>query len=339
MNTAMAKEIEIQAETLPACLDALASETDAVSRPKGRILAGGCGDSAFGPAALGQFFRSLGLEICATTAMDIAGYRMLRPSDTVLLSSISGGTRRTIEAALVTRAAGARVVAFTCNQDSELAKLADETVVLPFTPMSRKTPHTLDYLVTVEAFAVVALQWVGKPPLLLAPSLQRLPAWIESARQETNNILVGIDAAARFFFIGSGPDLATASYGAAKLHEAGGLPAVSAETENFIHGMNFMLEPSDSLIVVATNGLSRHRGIEVRSRYAELLVSTWLVEGDPTLPRTPADYFSAVISSTLKLQLFCLGLADRLQLSVERPRAGRSHGHEHLRLQSLLMST
>jgi fructoselysine-6-P-deglycase FrlB-like protein len=339
MNITMAKEIELQAETLPACLDVLASTAGAVSRPKGFILAGGCGDSAFAPAALGQFFRSLGLEICPTTAMDIAGYRVLRPSDTVLLSSISGGTRRTVEAARVARASGARVVAFTCNPDSELAKLADDTVVLPFTPVSRKTPHTLDYLVTVEALAVVALQWAGQSPHSIFPSLQRLSAWIESARQETTKVLDGVGAAARFFFVGSGPDLATASYGAAKLHEAGGLAAVSAETENFIHGMNFMLETSDVLIVVATNGLSRRRGIEVRSSYAELLASTWLVDGDPTLPTSPADYFSALISSTVKLQLFCLGLADRFQLSVDRPRAGRSHGHEHLRLQSLLMST
>lgn len=339
MNITMAEEIELQAETLPACLDVLASAAGAVSRPKGRILAGGCGDSAFAPAALGQFFRSLDLEIRATTAMDIAGYQMLRPSDTVLLSSISGGTRRTVEAARVARAADARVVAFTCNQDSELASLANEIIVLPFTPISRKTPHTLDYLVTVEALATVALQWGGQSPHLIAPALQRLPAWIESAKQETTEVLDSVGAGARFFFVGAGPDFSTASYGAAKLHEAGGLPAVSAETENFVHGMNFMLEPADALIVVATNGLSRRRGIEVRSRYADLLTSTWLVDGEPTLPTTSADYFSALISSTVKLQLFCLRLADRLQLCVDRPRAGRPQGEEHIRLQSLLMST
>ena len=339
MNSTMAREIELQAEALRACLDPLAAAAGALSRPRGRVLAGGCGDSALAPAALGEFFRSLGLHICATTAMEIAGYRSLLTSDTLLLSSISGRTRRTVEAARVARAAGARVVAFTCDGDSELAGVADETIVLPFTPVSRQTPHTLDYLVTVEALAVVALQWAGQRAEAILPALAMLPVWIEAARRETTGILDGVGAASRFFFLGSGPDLATAAYGAAKLHEAGGLPAVSAETENFIHGMNFMLEPADLLIVVATHGLSQRRGIEVRSGYREFLASTWLVGGEPASPTSPEDHFSAMISSTVKLQLFCLGLADRLHLSVEQPRAGRPHGEAHLRLQSLLMAT
>jgi translation initiation factor 2B subunit (eIF-2B alpha/beta/delta family)/D-arabinose 5-phosphate isomerase GutQ len=174
MNETMQREIRAQAEVLPSCLSPLADAVGAVRKPEGRIFAGGCGDSAFAPAALAEVFRSLDLDVRATTAMDLAGYCPLRPTDTVVLSSISGGTRRTVEAALAARHAGARVVALTCRDDSDLAALADHLVLLPFTPISRKTPHTLDYLVTLQALAMLALAWAGRDPRSLGVVLDVL---------------------------------------------------------------------------------------------------------------------------------------------------------------------
>jgi fructoselysine-6-P-deglycase FrlB-like protein len=184
-----------------------------------------------------------------------------------------------VEAARVARQAGARVVALTCRADSDLAELADHLILLPFTPISRKTPHTLDYLVTVQALVILALAWAGRDPMTLKHILDRLPAWIAAARRESHEKLAHIGLAQRFVFLGGGPDLATAAYAAAKLHEAGGLQAIAAETENFVHGMNFMLEPGDALIAVATGGAGVSRGREILAAYQTFGVQTWLLTG------------------------------------------------------------
>jgi fructoselysine-6-P-deglycase FrlB-like protein len=334
----MEREIRAQADILPACVEPLAEAVRAAPVPAGRILAGGCGDSAFAPAALSGFFRSLALDIRAATALEIAGYIPLLATDTVVLTSISGGTKRTVEAAQTARAAGARVVALTCREDSELARTADHVLLLPFTPISRKTPHTLDYTVTLQALAMLALSWSGGEPRNLARSLDQFPAWIAGAEGAGGHLISLATAGRRIFMLGGGPDLATASYGAAKLHESGGLPAVAAETENFLHGMNFSAEPDDLLIAVGTSGISRRRARAVCATYAALGVHTWLIEGLPHEPTGPLEEFSTLLSATLKLQFFCWGLANCLGLEVEQPRAGRPFGEEHLRLQAALLA-
>jgi len=339
MNETMEREIRAQEEILPACLQPLAATVSDIPRPGGRIFAGGCGDSAFAPAALGDVFRALELDVRATTAMELAGYSALTSTDTVILSSISGGTRRTVEAAHAAKQAGARVVALTCRADSDLANLADHLVLLPFAPISRKTPHTLDYLVTLQALAMLALSWSGREPRTIAASLEKLPGWIAVAEDRNRDLLARIGAAQRFVFLGGGPDLGSAAYAAAKLHEAGGFLALAAETENFIHGMNFILEPDDALITIATSEMSKRRGQEICSAYQTIGVRSWSVERMPNMPSGPVERFSAVISATIELQFFCLKLATRLGLEVERPRAGRLMGEEHRRIQTVLMAS
>lgn len=339
MNETMQREIRAQAEVLPACLDPLASQVRNIPPAVGRIFAGGCGDSAFAPAALGGLFRSLGLDVRATTSMELAGYCELQPTDTIILSSISGGTRRTVEAAHTAKQAGARIIALTCAADSPLAQAGDHLILLPFAPISRKTPHTLDYLVTLQALAMLGLAWAGRDPRTLAAPLEKLPAWITLAEERSSESVARLGAAQRFVFLGGGPDLASAAYVAAKLHEAGGLLAIAAETENFIHGMNFILEPDDALITIATSEMSKKRGQEVCSAYQTIGVRSWSVERMPNMSSGPVERFSAVISATIELQFFCLKLAAQLGLEVERPRAGRLMGEEHRRIQTVLMAS
>ena len=245
MNDTMATEIAAQAETLPDCLAPLVLRVNRIARPAGWVMAGGCGDSAFAPAAMKGFFDATCLQIEPTTAMQLAGFTRFIAGDGVILSSISGNTRRTVEAAHVAKTSGARVIALTCGEDSALARIADETIILPFTPISRRTPHTLDYLVTIEALAVLGLHWCGESIDPLQEVLAQVPRWLEAAREFAEVAVTVMNPDGKIFLLGAGPDLATAAYGAAKFHEAGGIPALAAETENFIHGMNFMAEPAD----------------------------------------------------------------------------------------------
>ncbi|GEO41534.1 hypothetical protein SAE02_56820 [Skermanella aerolata] len=339
----MRREIAAQAGILADCLEPLSARIGGIARPEGWIMAGGCGDSAFAPAALKGFFDAIGIQLEATTSMQLAGFTRYIAGDAVVLSSISGNTRRTVEAAHVARASGAHVVAVTCGKTSALAKEADDVVVLPFTPISRVTPHTLDYLVTVEALAVMGLHWIGEGTDPLIELFALMPRWSEAARDFAEDAVSAMDPAGKIFLLGGGPDLATAGYGAAKFHEAGGIPAIAAETENFIHGMNFMAEPPDSLFAIATAPLSIRRGAEVAANFRSFLTSTALIEPEP-LDRGPFEpggwqsALAALLSTTLKVQHLCLAYADRFGLDVTAPRAGRDFGAQHAEIQARIMA-
>ena len=85
--------------------------------------------------------------------------------------------------------------------------------------------------------------------------------------------------------------------------------------------------------------MSARRGRELCDAYHTLGLGTWLVEGEPKTPSGALEQFAALISATIKLQVLCVQIADRLALELERPRAGRPLGEEHLRIQTALMAT
>jgi fructoselysine-6-P-deglycase FrlB-like protein len=338
MNETMAREIAAQAEVLVESLEPLTSRISRIDRPEGWIMAGGCGDSALAPAALKGFFDVIGIQMDATTSMQLAGFTKFIAGDAVVLSSISGNTRRTLEAAHVAKASGSRVVAITCGADSALAKAADDLIVLPFTPISRRTPHTLDYVVTLEALAILALHWAGESVDPLPDIFTRVPRWLEAAREFAEEAVEAMEPDGKIFLLGGGPDQATAAYGAAKFHEAGGIPAIAAETENFIHGMNFMAEPADSLFAIATTPLSIRRGAEVTANFKSFLKSATLIEPEPFEPYGWEWNIASLLSTTFKLQHLCLAYANRFGLNVESPRAGRAFGDEHAEIQARIMA-
>jgi fructoselysine-6-P-deglycase FrlB-like protein/translation initiation factor 2B subunit (eIF-2B alpha/beta/delta family) len=336
INEMMAREIAAQPQVLAQCIAPLAEAIRMIERPTGRIFAGGCGDSAFAPKALGGVFAALDIEIEPKTSMELASFTRLRSGDTVILSSISGGTKRTVEAAVVARDAGARVIALTCNRGSALDVTANETIILPFTPLSRKTPHTLDYAVTLLALGQLALHWRGLSPGEAGAVVASLPEILTAGERQAAEIATRMNSGGKIVLLGAGPDIGTAEYGAAKFHEAGGLIAIAAETENFIHGMNFILEPQDTLLALASNAAGLKRGKQVVDAFKDFLAQAEVI-GQPA----EVDWWNtwrSTLSGTILLQQICLALAERRALPLEEPRAGRKNGTAHLGIQSHLMS-
>ena len=72
MNDMMRREIAAQAEILAECLRPLTSRVAGIPRPEGWIMAGGCGDSAFAPAAS----RSAAIEAHCPTQMVVTSFLM-----------------------------------------------------------------------------------------------------------------------------------------------------------------------------------------------------------------------------------------------------------------------
>jgi fructoselysine-6-P-deglycase FrlB-like protein len=339
MNQMMAREIAAQAEILPQCVEPLAERIAVIRTPTARVLAGGCGDSAIAPAALGEVFAALGIEVVVRTSMALAGFTKFEKTDTVILSSISGGTRRTVEAAQTARANGARVIAVTCNSGSLLDKAADETIILPFSPLSRSTPHTLDYTVTLLALTQLALGWSGRPATIVGPVLEFLPQSLHAARRRAQEIAERVTTQGKLFILGAGPELATAEYCAAKFHEAGGLIAIAAETENFVHGMNFMVEVSDTILALGGNAPGLSRGREITDNFRDFVAASEVLVPETSAGDDWRKAFVSLLSTTFILQQLCLTVADREGLALEQPRAGRVNGAQSLAVQSKILMT
>ena len=335
MNEMMAREIAAQSEILLACAPPLSECAARITAPIGRVFAGGCGDSAFAPAALGKVFCQLGIDVQPRTSMELSCFTKFVSTDTIILSSISGGTKRTVEAANVAGNAGARVIALTCNEQSNLANAANEVIVLPFSPLSRKTPHTLDYTVTLLALVQLASAWAGRPANQMLKTLETVPALLKNASEIALAVGKKINFGGKLFFLGAGPDLANANYAAAKFHEAGGIVAIAAETENFIHGMNFMVEPDDTILLLA--------GAEPVLRRSEQIVAAFAgFTNCHIIPTQISDEMARAFSETLHmtfvLQYLCLNFANGSRLEVDLPRAGRANGDKHLAIQSEIMA-
>ncbi|MCC9621108.1 SIS domain-containing protein [Thalassospira sp. MA62] len=334
----MLREILAQAEILPDLFDKITKDTAKLAPAKGRIFSGGCGDCAFASGALSELFDAFGVDVQAKTAMELAAFTKFNADDTVILSSISGGTKRTVDAANAARKAGARVIAITCNPQSALAQASDDTIALPYVPLSRKTPHTLDYGVVLVVLADVVGKISGGSVPDLKPLIAKLADLTETVQAPASTLAKTYNPAGKVFFLGAGPDLATAEYTAAKFHEAGGLIAIAAETENFVHGMNFMLEPDDTVFILASGAASAKRGKEVASAFKDIC-KTHVIAVDDLDQDGVAGAFTRLFDITLRIQFLCCATFAGLGLELEAPRAGRPDGDAHMAAQSQAMSS
>ena len=202
----MMREILAQAEILPDVFEKIAKDIAEIKPAKGRIFSGGCGDCAFASGALSDVFQALGADVQDKTAMELAAFTKLNADDTVILSSVSGGTKRTVEAANVARDAGARVIAVTCNPQSALAKASNDVIVLPYEPLSRKTPHTLDYGVVLVVLAALVGKLVVSRTSDLQSSVGRLGALLALLETTASEFAEIYNPAGKVFFLGVGPD-------------------------------------------------------------------------------------------------------------------------------------
>lgn len=249
MNEIMFQEISAQPEYVEKCLPELRKSIDNLSLSRGRIIMGGCGDSYFSAMSVTSLFDKYGISYIAATAQEIEQFITLKPSDLVILASISGGTKRTVQAAEKARKIGIRTVAITCNPKGNLAEISDDVILLPYQPISRKTPHSLDFIINLLADVLIIEKYSGESIPEIDKISKSIEKIISNEFDHLKKFINKVTPDSRFFFLGAGGDIGIAMYGAAKFHEAGGITAFHCETENFWHGFNFMIQPHDRIVV------------------------------------------------------------------------------------------
>ena len=297
----MRREILAQPEMLAAAAEPLAEGARMLGLDRKRPLwMGGCGDSLFAAQALAGVFQAEGWDPRPASAAEMLWDARVRPGDGVVGVSISGGTRRTAEAMERAAALGARTVAVTLDPESRLGRACSAVLPLPYEPISRSTPHSLDHTMTLLALAAIA--GLDQPAL---------DAAVAETNAEPNLPEPGPDA--RFFFLGGGPALGSAGYGAAKLHEAGGLPAWALEAENACHGANFMMRPGDVAVLCGGGGPADRRTLALEDGLGRLGLRTIRAGLDE------APLLNRPFAAARTVQALCLAVAEARDLDVANP--------------------
>jgi glucosamine 6-phosphate synthetase-like amidotransferase/phosphosugar isomerase protein len=336
MNELMLREIEDQPTILRESLVDLRYQLATLDLPAfDRVVLTGCGDSLYASMAVESLFaETLRRPIVALSSMSASRFHRHGPGELAVAVSVSGEAVRTIEAALAAKRRGAHLVSIVADEGSTLAGVSDWSLVMP-SPMTRSTPHTRDYTLTLLALGA-ACERLGHAEFDM---LDRWPAVIESVMPNAlawASTLLPVPAERRVWFLGAGPDLGTAAYGAMKFWEAGGSQAWWDDLEEFGHGSQLVAIPGDDVVLLAP-GRAGSRALEVLPALVRMGLRPILVNGqahqgrleDSTprfgLPNVPATPWAPFLSC-LPVQALTYAVATHRGIDVEQPLGGKPHG-------------
>ncbi len=234
----------------------------------------GCGDSAFAGAATALAFQKhTGIDAEGIHALDLARYRVryLPKHSAVVCISFSGMVGRTIEAAILARRFGHRVLVLTGNSDSPLAREATDVITLSV-PTLGYSPGTSTYLAILAALLDLAIAWGqarGGNTARARTLLLNVPDLAQHTLEEVNEPVQRLaERMARHnwvIFLGAGPNLATAHFGAAKLFEGPQKLGVATNIEEWAHEEYFVSRAGTPVFLIAPSGASFDRAGEILS--------------------------------------------------------------------------
>lgn len=260
----------------------------------------GCG-TAFYSAMLAQRFAAATssdrIRSAAITAFELSRYPPhIDRSWAVAGISHSGITKTTVDALREVKTRGARTVGVTHFLDRPIATVSDSVFLAGDSPDLSRC-HTKCYVAGALAAAQLALEWrvsAGREPRSkvepIQNALDHLPPLMDRVVRSTEKPAEELAAAhvARrsVLFLGGGPGLSTAVEAALKVRETSFLPAVGMEIEDFLHGSWQSLDPDSLVFVVAPEGPSHARAVDLvkAARAVGAYVVAVASEGDREIP-------------------------------------------------------
>lgn len=254
--------------------------------PIERVHLVGCGDShQAGLATTLAFGQWAGLPAEAHQALEFTGYRapLVGPRDLVIPISNSGRVARTVEAAVMARARGARVIAITGNPDGPLARECGDALITNTASSVGVTPGTHSFLASMIAAWSIAQHLSaasypsGKGAGGLGPHLTHA---LDVARALPSSLLDLLDSGVPPHVLGAGPAHAIALYAQMKFLESAAVTAMPFELEEWAHAGFFLATERTPVLIFAPEGESLARARE--------LVRAPLALGAPVIAFVPA---------------------------------------------------
>lgn len=337
MNELMLREILDQPRILREALPDLRRQATLLEIPAfDHVVLTGSGDSLCAAMAVEHLFcEAVRRPISAVPSMSASRFPKLRGSEVTITVSVSGAAVRTVEAALAAKRRGSLVVAIVADSRSPLAEASDACIVMP-EPISRRTPHTRDYTLTILALAVIC-ERLGDT---VFDALDHWPSLVERTVDDAlawAGTLLPAPSERRVWFLGAGPDRGTAAYGALKFWEAGGSFSWWDDLEEFGHGSQLAALPGDDAVMLAP-GRSASRAVEMipgmvrmglrpilvcREREAEAHADDqWPGFGLRNLPH----WSWAPFLSCLPVQALAYAFTTDRCIDVLQPMGGKPHG-------------
>lgn len=257
----------------------------------------GAGDSFCACVAAELAFERLaGLPCKAVSAQAFADYAAprlgLRAGEgrvAVVAASASGRTPEVVAAIEAANEQGALTIAVTGNGSSAVAVAAGGSVAVDLAGQER-SPGIRSYQVTLLGLFTLAAQLSAASDAYLA-ELGGLADGIERtaglARQASDEVAEAISCAPAALVLGSGPNLGTAMFGAAKFVEGLGTVALAQDLDEWWHIGRFVKDPGVPVFLIAVPGrsLATARNVAAAARQLGRQV---IAVTDPGEKRIPA---------------------------------------------------
>ena len=195
--------------------------------------------------------------------------------DAVIAISHRGWKNYSIQAVQRARAAGALTIAVTGREGGDGIRAAD--FVLTTCEQEASFAHTKSYTTALAVLAVLAIRLAERRGVLAdataRPAVERIP---EAVREALHCEAIACEAARqialrqRWFFIGVGPNWASAREGALKVKETSYRAAEGFETEQFLHGPLAEMDSRAAVVALLTGGPGDARARSVLRAAGEL---------------------------------------------------------------------
>jgi glucosamine--fructose-6-phosphate aminotransferase (isomerizing) len=338
-------EIREQPEILRRVLDGTAAlvEEEVRSRRPARLHFVGCGDMHFSAQLVEVLARDQwGLEVRAWRSMDLRWvHHRLGAEDLVVCASVSGRTRRTLEAARLAREAGAGVLGVTDNPGSALDEAVEACVILGTAPPEELLrndyagyrnvlPQTVSFTAVLSVELLLAAMVAGDAaPVFALPELfaDLVPFLEPQAAALAPGFYSGGE---ELVVLGSGPHFPMARYGAAKNLEYA-IPAIAQCLEEYNHLEIFVGDSATRALLLAGDDPSRARAAELTGAWERFGVRSLVLAGGGSFPgdgtrllRLPErDLLESVMAEGIALQLLAVHGASALGRDTDQWLGGR----------------
>jgi glucosamine--fructose-6-phosphate aminotransferase (isomerizing) len=229
-----------------------------------RVILSGIGTS-WHAALVGELLFAhagrLGHRARAFHSFELAGYWPdAGAGSAVVVVSHRGSKRYSVEALGRAKAGGGASVAVT-GKGSDGLDAADH--VLRTVDQERSACHTVSYTTALALLATLAAT-MGKQENILH-ELQEIPDMLAFllGQESWEELATRFAGRRRYWFVGGGPNTATAYEAALKLSEAGHATALGVNCEQFLHGTWAALDAEDVVVLIAPPGPAHARCLDV----------------------------------------------------------------------------
>jgi glucosamine--fructose-6-phosphate aminotransferase (isomerizing) len=235
----------------------------------------------------------LGYRVRTLHSFELASYWPPAPARTGVIAVSHRGSKRFSQEALArAKSEGGVAIALT---GKGAATLGDAEFTLVTVDQENSVAHTASYTATL-ALLVVLASGVGRNEAM-AHAMEPVPDQLALllGQESWEELAARYGDRRRYFFVGGGPNTATAYEAALKMSEANYTTATGFNCEQFLHGAYAAMTEEDLLVLIAPPGPSRARCLDA-ARAAKAI-------GTPVMVLAPEDdrELAALATETIAL--------------------------------------